>query len=107
MDIDKELIEKVTNGDIFELLGLTDAPADQKEKLLEQMAETVMARTLKKVFEENFSEEEKAGFSTMDMDQMLAALNNKGVDFEGLLANESIKHRLELVAAYHEINSVL
>lgn len=91
-----DLIDK----DIFELLGLKNAPEEKKKEILENMMGTVqnriMARILDSLNDDEIKEFEQL-VSTKDETQIKDFLDKKGIDLTQISAEESLLYKTEII----------
>lgn len=96
--------QDLLSANIIALLGLEPLPAAEKAALIDKMAEVVYKRVLLRVFNEldDAAKDELADLDDAPEDA-LRALAEKVPGFEGIMKEEIIKLKEEMVKATNEI----
>ena len=93
----EDLLEK----DIFELLGIPNAPEDQKNEILTTMIQTVNLRVAQRIADE-LTDEDAEQFKQLcesgDSDNVAAFLTEKNIDLPNIVAEEATRYRVEMAS---------
>jgi hypothetical protein len=86
--------------DIFELLGLENAPEEKKKEILENMTATINNRILARVMDQ-LDETELTEYEELldqkDDEKIIGFLKNKGIDLVQYAAEESMIYKTEML----------
>lgn len=91
--------DEIINKDIFELMGVSEMPPEQKQQLFRQMEETVQKRAMAKI-DDQLPEPDKAQFKqlidTGTPDQLLEFLKARNIDLNQALTHETLAYKAEM-----------
>jgi hypothetical protein len=91
-------ISQVLTTDIFSLLGLESLSDEEKESLLTQMNQVVLARVYLKAGEQLGPD--KVQYSeSLPNDKYIEFLHQEGIDLANLIITEAFAYRAELASA--------
>lgn len=93
-------VEEILEKDIFELLGVANTSAEEKQALLAKLTSVVDARVINRVAE-LLSEKEAEEFATLaeagDGQKLADFLVDKEIDLAQIVSEEATKYRVEFV----------
>jgi len=93
-------IDELLEGDLFELLGISDVDDTKKASLVKTMTETVDARVINRVTA-LMSEEDAAQFGQLaeaeDQEGLIKFLVDREIDLPQIVSEEAARLRVELV----------
>ena len=90
---------QAASEDFFTLIGMQAMGDDEKQKLLEQMNETVIARVYLEVYKQ-LSDEDQQMIDTIPQEQVSNFLSERGFDLAEMVITDAISYRLELATMY-------
>lgn len=87
-------------GDLFELLGIANAPEERKTKIIQTMMSTIDARVVNRVSDQ-LSEEDAVQFQKIsengDKEAIVQFLVDKEIDLPEIVSQEATRHRVEII----------
>ncbi len=92
-------LNRLVTEDIFSLLGMQDIPESDKENLIENMEQTVLARTYGAICKE-LSSEDLNELDKLHGEELMNYLANKGFDVPQMMVDESVRYRMELATTF-------
>ena len=92
-------IQGLLEDDLFEVVGLASLTDEEKAEYLSTMLQTVYARTLLQI-ELELDDADKEVFAGLHADQLVEFLKQRDLDLVGLLAEEAIRYRQEVIMTY-------
>ena len=93
-------VQDILEGELFEVLGLSQMDEAKKGAMLAQITEIIQMRAYYSVYEQLSDSEKDELDNKIPSEEMLDYLMQKGFDMVSILVDEAVKYRLELIAAY-------
>lgn len=95
--------ESLIDESIFELLGLTDAPKDKKDQIMDDMIVTVQNRVLARILDilesknDELIEAYKQLIEKDDSEKSRDFLAKEDIDLDQLIAEEALNYKMQIV----------
>jgi len=93
--------DEILNQDIIAILGNPKLSEEEKSRLYEKMVETIKYRVLDRISNSLNDDDFKSWMEAIDSgskDKIDSYLISKGVDFERLMLDETVRYKIEVAA---------
>jgi len=91
--------DDILNRDILELMGVTDMPQVDKDKLYDKMVDTIHTRVVARIddqLSDTDAEEMKQVLETKDSDKFSQFLSSHQIDIKKLYGEELLMYKIEM-----------
>lgn len=90
--------DALLNDDLLDLIGLKDAPQEEKDKLYAKIMETVENRVIARVADQLDDDEMAEVMAQKDKEKLADYFTNKNIDIAKLFVEETLLYKTELVS---------
>lgn len=92
-------LDNLLNKDFFDLIGLSELPDDKKQEMAIEMAATIQGRAFRTITQ-LLGEKKSEQLDSLPSEQVLAFLEENGINSIDIMLQEAIKYRIEVATLF-------